>query len=57
MKVITWLLKNSASYGFCMTYTKFDAQRTTGYQPEKWHWSFTPVSASYIGQNATLKTP
>ncbi|MBK9044382.1 MAG: M15 family metallopeptidase [Saprospiraceae bacterium] len=24
MKVITWLLKNSASYGFCMTYTKFD---------------------------------
>ncbi|MBK8081994.1 MAG: M15 family metallopeptidase [Saprospiraceae bacterium] len=45
MKVITWLLKNSASYGFCMTYTKFDPQRTTGYQPEKWHWSYTPVSA------------
>lgn len=28
-----------------MTYTKFDPQRTTGYQPEKWHWSYTPVSA------------
>ena len=45
LRIYTWLQENARFYGFCQTYTSFDTSRTTGYQPEKWHWSYIPVSA------------
>ena len=36
-----WLVQNGASYGFCQPYT---AGRCAGYNEEKWHWSYMPLS-------------
>lgn len=44
-KEYQWLVKNGPHYGFCQTYTEFSDQRKTGYQPEKWHWTYMPVSS------------
>ncbi|MBK8620850.1 MAG: M15 family metallopeptidase [Saprospiraceae bacterium] len=43
-KIYQWLEINAADFGFCQTYTSFGIGRKSGYQEEKWHWSFTPVS-------------
>lgn len=36
-----WLLANAATYGFCQPYT---AGRPSGYQEERWHWSYLPIA-------------
>lgn len=43
-KIYQWLNKHAADFGFCQTYTSFGKGRSTGYQEEKWHWSYIPVS-------------
>lgn len=43
-RIYDWLLSHASTYGFCQPYTSKENGRT-GYQEEKWHWSFTPVSA------------
>lgn len=44
-KEFDWLQENAANFGFCRSYTeKTDNGRTTGYEEEKWHWSYTPLS-------------
>ena len=43
-KVYTWLKKNAATYGFYQPYTAIDENRPSGYQEEKWHWSYQPLS-------------
>lgn len=47
-KEYDWLVKNAATYGFCQTYTKKGADRPDGYEEEKWHWSYTPISAPML---------
>ena len=37
-----WLLKNAYQFGFCQPYT---AGRNSGYQEEKWHWSYFPLAS------------
>ena len=44
LKLFKWLNKNASRYGFHRPYTKKDSLRPTGYNEEKWHWSFTPLS-------------
>lgn len=39
-----WLNANAAKYGFHRPYTEKDANRPHGYNEEKWHWSYTPLS-------------
>lgn len=39
-----WLNANAAKYGFHRPYTAKNADRPTGYNEEKWHWSYTPLS-------------
>ncbi|MEM7106497.1 MAG: M15 family metallopeptidase [Bacteroidota bacterium] len=39
-----WLVVNAASYGFCQPYTEKEVSGRTGYEEEKWHWSYTPTS-------------
>lgn len=39
-----WMQANAASYGFCQPYTAFSKGRPFGYQEEKWHWSYLPLS-------------
>ena len=43
-KTYEWLVKNARSYGFCQTYNLKGSTRGTGYNEEKWHWSYLPLS-------------
>jgi LAS superfamily LD-carboxypeptidase LdcB len=43
-KTYEWLSANASKYGFCQPYTFKDDKRPSGYNEEKWHWSFVPVS-------------
>lgn len=49
-KVYTWLSAHAQDFGFCQPYT---AGRKEGYQEEKWHWSYTPLSKPFLAQFKT----
>lgn len=38
-----WLLANASEYGYCQPYTSKSGGRT-GYEEEKWHWTYSPIS-------------
>lgn len=40
-----WLVEHGPSFGFCQPYTAKGKARPEGYEEEKWHWSYYPVSA------------
>lgn len=42
LKLFNWLNVNAGNFGFCRPYT---TNRQFGYNEEKWHWSFKPLSA------------
>ena len=42
-----WLQKNAERFGFCQPYT---AGRKAGYQEERWHWSYRPLSRPLLAQ-------
>lgn len=42
--LFTWMEMHAADYGFCRPYTDKSGGRT-GYEEEKWHWSYMPLSA------------
>ena len=46
-KIYEWLQKNAAQYGFCQIYTPKDSLRPTGYEEEKWHWSYKPLAEKF----------
>jgi len=45
-----WLTQHAAEYGFCQPYTARGEDRPTGYEEEKWHWSYMPVASWYLQQ-------
>lgn len=47
-KLYNWLSENANKYGFCQPYTAKDTLRKTGYEEEKWHWSYYPVSSELL---------
>ncbi len=54
-KMYEWLVNNAAAYGFYQTYTNKINGRT-GYEEEKWHWSYLPLAKEFLQQyNATIK--
>lgn len=56
LRVFEWLSKNASDYGFCRPYTKKDSLRPNGYNEEKWHWSYFPLSNNYTAfAEANLK--
>ncbi len=44
LKEYEWLVNNAKAFGFCQTYTALGKERPHGYQEEKWHWSYKPIS-------------
>lgn len=44
LKLFQWLEANAHLYGFCRPYTAKNAERPQGYNEEKWHWSYMPLS-------------
>lgn len=43
-KVYEWLTANASKYGYCQPYSPKGKDRQHGYEEEKWHWSYLPVS-------------
>lgn len=54
-KAYRWLKENAPKYGFNQPYTKNPSR--TGYKPEPWHWSYTPLSINYLKSYQDLITP
>ncbi|MEQ1746846.1 MAG: M15 family metallopeptidase, partial [Saprospiraceae bacterium] len=46
--VYEWLQKNAHHFGYCQPYTPMGSDRPHGYNEEKWHWSYTPLSAPML---------
>lgn len=44
LKEYQWLVKNAPKYGFCQPYSPKGSERPDGYNEEKWHWSYLPIS-------------
>lgn len=47
LKTYQWLTTHAAEYGFCQPYTSKRNGRT-GYEEEKWHWSYLPLSSEFL---------
>jgi len=43
-----WLHENGGKFGFAQPYTLKSQERPTGYEEEKWHWSYTPLSINLL---------
>ena len=50
LKIYNWLQDNGLVYGYCQTYTPKGADRPHGYEEEKWHWSYLPISMDMVQQ-------
>ena len=50
LKIYNWLQANAANYGFCQPYSPKDEKRPNGYNEERWHWSYMPISRSLTEQ-------
>jgi LAS superfamily LD-carboxypeptidase LdcB len=48
LKEYEWLKKNAAKFGFCQVYTDKTKTERSGYEMEKWHWSYIPISSQYL---------
>jgi D-alanyl-D-alanine carboxypeptidase len=55
-EVYDWMSQNAWQFGFCQTYTAKGPDRTTGYDEEKWHWSFLPLSIGFTEDYKSLVT-
>lgn len=45
--IYNWLNENANNYGFYQVYTSKENGRT-GYNLEKWHWSYLPLASAYL---------
>jgi len=55
LKEYNWLLEHAETYGFCQPYTDKSGGRT-GYEEEKWHWTYMPLSEDLTDYAATYLT-
>ncbi len=47
LKIYRWLFAHASEFGFCQPYTP-KANGRTGYEEEKWHWSYLPLSQPFL---------
>jgi len=47
-KQYEWLTTHAHEYGFCQPYSEMGKNRPVGYQEEKWHWSYLPLSREFV---------
>ncbi len=53
-KVYEWLTENALLFGFCQTYNQKGTDRIAGYNEEKWHWSYLPLSQAFTQEYTRL---
>lgn len=56
IKVYNWLVTNAKQFGFCQPYTQKGTNRPTGYNEEKWHWSYLPLAKDFTQEYKELIT-
>ncbi len=56
LKLFNWMNANAHKYGFHRPYTAKNSRRPTGYNEEKWHWSYTPLSKLMLNDAKGLLT-
>jgi zinc D-Ala-D-Ala carboxypeptidase len=44
INVYEWMSNNAKQFGFAQPYTSKSMKRRFGYEEEKWHWSYLPLS-------------
>jgi len=49
LKTYQWLAAHAGEFGFCQPYTS-KASGRMGYEEEKWHWSYLPLSKLLLEQ-------
>ncbi len=54
LKLFNWLEAHAHEFGFCRPYTEKDSLRPFGYNEEKWHWSYMPISEPLTRQAVEL---
>lgn len=55
-RVYEWLQAHAAEYGFGQPYTAKGTERPNGYNEERWHWSYLPLSKPFLAQYQTTVT-
>jgi LAS superfamily LD-carboxypeptidase LdcB len=45
-EIYNWLSINAKRFGFCQPYNAKSLRNNKGYEEEKWHWSYRPISSS-----------
>jgi len=53
-KEYAWLHQNAWKFGFCQTYDQKGPNRASGYNEEKWHWSYLPLSVNFTEEYKNL---
>ena len=53
-KEYDWLRENAHKYHYCQPYSSKNDEKRSGYNEEKWHWSYMPLSKDYLAQSKTL---
>lgn len=56
-RMYEWLQNNAHKYGFYQPYTPLNDDRPKGYQEEKWHWSYLPLSGIFVREFARQIAP
>lgn len=49
-KEYEWLVSNAHKYGYYQPYTPKGPERPNGYEEEKWHWTYLPISKILVKQ-------
>lgn len=47
-EIYDWLKAHANNFGFYQTYTDKSLNNRTGYEEEKWHWSYMPLAGPYL---------
>ena len=48
--VYNWLKNNASKFNFCQVYDDKKISKRTGYELEKWHWSYMPISSKILNE-------
>jgi LAS superfamily LD-carboxypeptidase LdcB len=49
LKIYQWLTAHASEFGFCQPYSS-KVNGRTGYEEEKWHWSYLPLSKLFLDE-------
>lgn len=49
-RTYAWLERRGGEFGFCLPYSKKGPARPVGYNEERWHWSYRPLSSEFLKQ-------